>query len=701
VAVITVVYATVAAGNFLWRLAGQDGLPPIVGAGVELWDRLASLTKFGRRNAKVRRAIESALAYPEYGAADEADVLAADQGVARVLAATPGDQKLIAAARDRKSLRDLLAKKASLERVALISEPAQAVFDLILGATETYLVKTALESDDFVQLAHQEELRDLAELADEIRDLSARFGRLAAETVRLLAGPFLTLNPLVTPTGSPIEPSRLLAPTSGAFPFVDRGAWLEGLVTWVDDPAPFGVHIVGGLGGSGKSRLAVELCRRVTIDRAGYWRAGFVGSDVSAAMLSALGTMPGGRLIVLDYAETRARDVVAMLTALAPLATSLQPVRVLLLVRSPRPGLAGSPLAPNDPEAWRASVRPIGDEAANALLDDASITVLNAGSLALDDRERLFLAAVGRLPVYLGMPADTEPRPTETGFLSGSEYGEPLYVAMAAYLSLAGEHAVPHGQRALFEGVLKHEAKYWQRTASLPATGLALNEPELRLLVALATLTDVAGEVEALELLGQVEFLRGDANALLRQRASRWLTQLYPLKGCHWGQLLPDRLGEYIVAHQLATRPALVQAALSPARASAQLLRPLRTLGRACAEHADLAATVTTLLDQLLLPLIELCRDLAATPNPWDSANVIEAMAGLTEAVGRYCLPERLIASSRLLGLGNRLTAALCLVIDRAAVEATQDGSEPAPRVNRTGVDGGSDPTEGCRPCQL
>lgn len=632
---IAVAYTAVAAGNFLWQLTGQEGLPPIVGSGVGLWDRLASLTKSGRRNAKVKQAIQAALAGPDHTAADAADVAAADQAVARVLASAHPDQQQIAAVRHKDRLHELLAPKATEERAALISQPAQGVFDFILGATEAFLVKSALESEDFAKFAQQEELRDLADLAEEIRTLSGLLSTIPAETAGMLAGPLLTLSPPVTPRGAPVEPSRLLAPTSGAFPFVDRDDLLGALTAWVDDAAPFAVQIVGGLGGSGKSRLAVELCQLLLNTRGGYWRAGFQNSRTSAAALSALAKTPGGRLIVLDYAETRVEEVSAVLTSLSPSATWLQPVRVLLLVRNPLQGSVGGPPLSSDKEPWRAAVRPLADEAANTLLDDAGILTLPGGSLTIDDRELLFSQAVNGLPVYMGLPIGASVRHEDTDFLNRTEYDQPLYVAMAAYLFVSGERPVMNGSQALFEGVLRHEAKYWERSASLPGIGLTLNEPELRLLVALATVTDVTDDTEALALLEHIRFLRGDANALRRERAYRWLHQLYPSQGCRWGQIFPDRLGEYVIAQQFADKPELVRAVLSPSRSPSHLLRPLLALARATAGGFDTSASVRERLADALPALGALCGELTT-----GALTEIFAMPGPDRARGPG--PERL-----------------------------------------------------------
>ena len=670
-AVITVACAAVAAGSLLLRLAGHPEWSGDLDAGVDVWGRIASMTRPRWEQHKRREAIEAALSQREIPGADAGDISAADHAVARVLSSVPAGDQVIAAVLSQTQLHALVVARADEEERGLLSEPAQAVFRVVLAASEAYVVKTALDSDDLVKLAHRQELRDLVDLAGDVRALADRTSRIPADTVQLLAGKVLLLNSSVIPPGREVEPSRLLVPTSGVFPFVDRGGLLEKLVAWCDDPAPFGVQVVGGVGGSGKSRLAVELCRNL-IERGPYWRAGFLGLDSLAAAIPALCTTPGGRLIVIDYAETRTRDVAEALTSLVASAISLEPVRVLLLVRNPAVDPFGRPTQSDDPRPWLDAVCAPRQEAANQLLDEAGCILLDADPLAVTDRVRMFEAAAARLPCYLGQEADGVLGGLDMGFLERPEFAQPLNVAMAAYLHVAGRLNVESVAVGLFEGVLEHEAEYWRRAAELSRIQLDLTDPEHRLLVALASLTDATDDQEARQLLGQIDFLSGDANALRLRRAAAWLRQLYPAPAAsQWGQLPPDRLGEYLVATQLANHPQLVAMALGLEREPAQWVRPLKTLTRACAEYESLALVTVRLLDAQLVQWCERCRDLASTPDPWESATAIEALANLLEVVGARCNLEHLAASSRTLGLGNRLTAPLCLAVDRAAVEIT------------------------------
>ncbi|MFT3886602.1 MAG: tetratricopeptide repeat protein [Arachnia sp.] len=670
---VVVTYAAVAAGNLLLRAAGQSAVPGYLTPSAGVIERIVARTKDRSESKRREDAIKGMLATQEFAEADEGDVKAADEAVARVLGSVPADERVPAAILDIDALKGLLKERADEAEAKLLNSAAQAAFRTILGAAVQYAAKTARESPDLSKIAHQQELRDLAELSDEVRALSERLDQIPAETVRLLAGgKVLDLQRTVPSTRKIEQPSRLLVPTSGVFPFVDRGGLLEDLVTWADDPSAFSVRILGGSGGSGKSRLAVELCR-VLLARGDFWKAGFLHSDVSRfpAALGVLTTFPGGRLIVMDYAETRTVDVAEVLETLPESATFLGPVRVLLLVRNP----SDTPDSPGDTKPWVDAVRATRREDANQLLDEASCALLDAAPFRATERAALFRKALDQLPPYLGLPATSASTTVDTAFLEQPEFDQPLSVVMAAYLQLVGSLNVTEGSTGLFEGVLEHEAEYWRSQAR--QSNLGLTEPELRLLVALATLTDAIDDNEARTLLSQVSFLSGDANALSRERAQSWLRQLYPGQGSsQWGQFLPDRLGEYLVAKELASRSELVAAAIDAKRSPIQWVRPFTVLARTCADDAGLASAAIPLVNRLLPAWCEQCHGLAnAQEDPWTSSPVIEALAVLTEALGRHCEVKCLIRISGLLGLGNPLLARLALAIDYASVEATE--SEP------------------------
>ena len=123
--------------------------------------------------------------------------------------------------------------------------------------------------------------------------------------------------------------ARLLDPRLELVGFVGRGAELAALMAWCEEDRATRLRLVTGPGGVGKTRLAVELMRRM---RASGWRCERVADGKEAEVITALGTVNRGpALLVVDYAETRV-GLAQMLTTLV--SEQGNGVRVLLLARS-------------------------------------------------------------------------------------------------------------------------------------------------------------------------------------------------------------------------------------------------------------------------------------------------------------------------------------------------------------------------------
>src|SRR6185437_16638160 len=108
---------------------------------------------------------------------------------------------------------------------------------------------------------------------------------------------------------------------------------LDILLDWCRAPDTDGprtrIAIVHGSGGSGKTRLAAELCERLT--RQG-WYAGFLPKDPSTEHLDWLGTVVSPLLAVVDYAEAaQAADARRLLSAITDRTT---PTCVVLTARA-------------------------------------------------------------------------------------------------------------------------------------------------------------------------------------------------------------------------------------------------------------------------------------------------------------------------------------------------------------------------------
>ena len=131
-----------------------------------------------------------------------------------------------------------------------------------------------------------------------------------------------------------MSPAIQISARVGSAPFLGRDYLLAELDDWLDSGIPFDTFLIGGHGGSGKTRLAAEIARART--QQDSWIAGFYSSGYrDDAGLKALATLETSRLVVVDYAETRSSEIELLLDRLQQCATVEHPVRVLFLVRTP------------------------------------------------------------------------------------------------------------------------------------------------------------------------------------------------------------------------------------------------------------------------------------------------------------------------------------------------------------------------------
>jgi hypothetical protein len=93
----------------------------------------------------------------------------------------------------------------------------------------------------------------------------------------------------------------------------------EAIISWALEPddQPIKLRLQIGEGGSGKTRLLIEVCDE--LERNYGWRAGFVDrSQIISMGISDLLREEKHCLLVLDYAESRTKEIAEITTSVWP-----------------------------------------------------------------------------------------------------------------------------------------------------------------------------------------------------------------------------------------------------------------------------------------------------------------------------------------------------------------------------------------------
>ena len=408
-----------------------------------------------------------------------------------------------------------------------------------------------------------------------------------------------------TPEGMSIV--RLLSARSTPVPFLDRAEALTRLEKWARSEERFAIHVLGGDGGSGKTRLGVEFCRRLTTPNthrqgAEVWQAGFL-QNIEHSDNTSSSDNASSLLLVVDYAEARPEMVTEVIkTALrAAEDPERRRVRIVFLVRRPSP-ISSTRQGSNE---WIDALRPqeSRDEGLNRCLDETSTIVLNNEELSRKEREDLFEVAYKSFTEPPGSP----PPNGMLNHLNDPMYSQPLLVTVDAFLNA---RPLPNSRTScppseLFEEVLLHEEHYWvehwpqslavntdrERQNDGAATPIdaqdekrrSLNRELARQAVAAATLADIQDEEDAISLLRLLP-ATADKNT---EDLAKWLRDCYPPHtngnghSTLWCENLePDHIGEHLIVSEADDLVPLLQELLSPSRVGTSSLRTWTVLER-------------------------------------------------------------------------------------------------------------------------
>ena len=388
---------------------------------------------------------------------------------------------------------------------------------------------------------------------------------LPADSAGVLAQPWETFV-----KGPRSSPASLLRADFGVVPYLFRDRELDEAVAWcegADVTTPMAIARVAAPGGAGKTRFAIELCKRLAPLGwvAGLWR----GEEKIAQV-------PLPRLVVIDYAEdAEPASLAGTLDALRRHATAMAPVRVLLFSRT-RAGRVQDPLDALLESAPATLIR---------ILDASQENTVAAARLSVPQRQELYAKSAGHFARAwrAGGPGSLPgPGAGRSPDLSADRYGLALEVLFEALDSvLGGPDADSAGDPPAMRA-LAHEARYWRATAPR----LLPDDELLRQCVALATLAGAGSHAEADTLLSIVPLTD-------RRKIISWLGSLYDGPGT-LNPLRPDRLGEALVAQALRDREDLLGTILSVG-SDEQLTRCFDVLARlsvydTVAKHATAAA---------------------------------------------------------------------------------------------------------------
>lgn len=327
-------------------------------------------------------------------------------------------------------------------------------------------------------------------------------------------------------------PGSLLRAEFEVVPFHFREVELKKLTDWCcQKGAPFvRIQLFTGAGGMGKTRLALELCRRLQADG---WRSGFL--DYSAVrkdeqrwdeMLAV--NVP--LLMVLDYAEHH-RDILEWVIARCATRTPARSqVRLLLLAR-------------NSGDWWTQlrSRKDVGDLLSGAASYTHALAPLSVERI---DRASSWRSAATRFAEKLGKPVpDRAPRD-----LGSEHFGRVLLLHMHALHSVEGVEGLAPAD--ILEQVLLRERRFWSdqlQARDLPGD---LQDGLLLFMAAATSMGGVRTQSGGLELLSRLSFFQGQPASVL-ESVNRMMAECYP--GGRWIEpVQPDLLGDHLLNKALA-----------------------------------------------------------------------------------------------------------------------------------------------------
>ncbi|TXT37318.1 MAG: hypothetical protein FD135_3671, partial [Comamonadaceae bacterium] len=258
----------------------------------------------------------------------------------------------------------------------------------------------------------------------------------------------------------PLTDIRILLPTARRIPLVGRDAEMAALLDFVRSDAPndLRARVLVGDGGSGKTRLALNLCDHIKTT----WNAGFVTTGALKRFFAQQDAGEWGwqrpTLIVLDYAAAQASILASWLRELQDRPAPTYPLRILLLERHADPA-----------HGWHQAVFNSGgwqNHGSSDMLDPPEpVRIRSLSELA--DRMAIVRSVLTQAAPDMIVKLDQTPSLAEQ--IDQARWGgDPLYLAMAA-LTMAergNTSAFQLGRTDLALTVASHEQKRLEEMAN-------------------------------------------------------------------------------------------------------------------------------------------------------------------------------------------------------------------------------------------
>jgi hypothetical protein len=415
------------------------------------------------------------------------------------------------------------------------------------------------------------------------------------------------------------SPGKLLTAAYEVVPFEEDGrrSELEMLESWCGAGEKRSVLLLTGAGGSGKTRLLIEWCRRL---RHQGWHAGFLRTDRGTEDLDPLLDGVAPRLVVVDYAETRSGVVERLLLKMGLEEQGRGPkMRLVLLARQAA-------------DWWdrlsKSSERAIED----LLLRSPQWVPITPLVEDADGRQRAFARAVEAFAVQLGRPVPgSHPLPDLD---AEKDLDRALYFHMAALAALSGER-IETGHEALRQ-TLRHERQFWHgQVAELKLDGslAAAMIDGLEPAVVAVTLAGGGSDTNYARSLIERVLPPGRLRPDLLEAMVRFLRRLYGgtmEQGSRWLEpLQPDILGEEFVAEYLAREESFLARFLATAE-RIEAHTALTVMTRLARRSAEASIWLRHALAANLDSLAEVALDVATEtgdPAGLDLAHALEGSA--------------------------------------------------------------------------